>query len=426
MRTTSFLKIFMVMSIVLIINFIACDDDNPTGVTDEVAGYKIEDVQPGKLNAYPILGYMKSGAKLAPEIDGYNDDLIWDAANPFDIQLDPDENGYAPTVQLRALYDNWYIYLLAEWEDDTEDISPNVWWYGNPDENGTTDVAVFDTIYTVWVTEDSSYKPQRHPVKRATGPESWSNWTTNFNPVMKTTTYEAKVTISLDGVSTLTWDTTYVTYDTLKFSGSEDGLTFMWNTNVTNFLNCSNLCHANNSIYTDMNEVADVWSWYSYRTNFKKTADDLSLQETGFVGDQGAKCFVLNYDTENDLPKNAYLDHPYSNTDVLYDTSAVPYYPKVAWFSGHYIPGYVLQDPTDSRADIFAEARHSGSKWILELRRKLQTQPISLSKDNSDIQFNPDSEADVSFHLVAFNNARGKNHAFTSAVQVMHFLQLVE
>jgi hypothetical protein len=426
MRTTSLLKIFLTISMIVFTVFICCEEDSPTDAIEGEASIKIEAPEPGKLNVFPILGYMQSGAKLAPEIDGVENDLIWDSAEPLEIQLDADDKGFAPKVTLRALYDNWFIYILAEWEDNTQDITPNFWWYGNPDPNGTTDIAVYDTIYTVWVTADSFYKPQRRPVKIATGPEVWSRWDKEFNFITKTTTYEAQVTVSVDSVFTTTWDSTFVTYDTLHFSGSEDGMSFMWNTNIGNFLNCSNLCHGGETFYADLNEAADVWSWYAYRTNFKEKSDDLSLTNLGFVGDQGDSAFVDNINSDENLPARAFIDHPYRNTDVLYDTATVNYYSSLAWFSGNYIPGYELQDPTDSRADVETIGTHTDGKWILEIKRKLQTRPVNLSTDNSDIQFNPDSDADVDFHLVVYNNARGKNHAYTSTVQVLHFVQLVD
>lgn len=425
MRMTSLLKVMLITSLLFIVFFLGCEEEkNPTTV---IEGIQMEAPESGKLNAFPILGYMQNSAYRAPKIDGSASEMIWDAAEQYEIQLAADENGNAPNVKLRALYDNWYIYILAEWDDASKDMEPGFWWYGNPDPNGTTDIAINDTIYTVWVTEDSTFMPQRRPVKVATGPESWRRWHTPFDAVTKKTTHQFEVHVSVDSVFSTVWDSVFVTYDTLHISGGEDGLALMWNVNVGNFLNCANLCHDNSHMSTDTDEAADVWFWSSYRTNLKGVSDDLALTGTGFVGDEGDSCFVNNIDTENDLPDFAFIDHPSRNSMVLYDTSSVKYYGSLAWFSGHYIPGYSLYDPTESRADVEAVGSYdTDGKWILEIKRRIHTDDIQMTTDNTDIQFNPESEADVSFHLVVYNNAGGKNHAKTSNVEILHFVQLMK
>lgn len=422
MQTASFVKMILALSLLCFVAFIGCEkDENPTQV---IQGMEIEPAEEGKLNVFPVLGYMQDNALRSPEVDGSNNDLIWDAAEPYLIQLEPDQNGYAPEVTFRALYDNWYLYLLIEWKDDTENLTPNFWWYGNTNTSQPTKVSVHDTIYTVWVTEDSSYRPQRRPVKRETSSVGWERWDAPFDGIIETTTFQYRVNVSVDSVFTTVWDSSFVSYDTLKLAGGEDGLSLMWNVNVGNFLNCANLCHGGTSVSTDLNEAADIWSWYSYRTNFKKVGDDLSLTNLGFQGDSGDSCFIDNVD--GDLPGYAFIDQPLRNTDVLYDTSSVKYFGTLAWFAGNYIPGYVLQDPTDDRADVQAVATHDGEGWILEVSRKLHTKDLQTTTDMSDIQFNPDSDADVSFHLVLYNNSRGSNHAYTASAQILHFVQLMQ
>jgi|GEM_PF-2305284 len=425
MRTISVLMVMLAIGLIWGMLFLGCEEDsNPV---EAVQSTQMEASEAGKLNAFPILGYMQSGAYIAPEIDGSNDDQIWKNTEPFEIQLTPDETGFAPTVTTRALYDNWYIYLMAEWDDEQVDERPNFWWFGNPDPNGTTDIAVYDTIFTIWVTEDSSFKPPRRPVRRAAGPEVWSRWATPFSAITKTMTYISQVNVSVDGVYTTTWDTVEVSYDTLKFSGGEDGLSIMWNVNVGNFLNCSNLCHGDSRMSTDQNEAADVWSWYAYRTNHRKVTDDLALLTEGFVGDEGDSCYTDNIDRSKTppIPAWAYLHQPQKDTLVLYDLRSVKFYTSLPWFSGNHIPGYKLNIPSGSRGDVVAVGRHKDGRWTLEIKRLLHTVDIQTSKDNTDVQFNPNADADVSFHLVAYNNALGKKHAYTGSVQTLHFVQLL-
>jgi len=423
MRTILIFKVLLAISIVFMIFSLACEEEkNPTEI---IQGIQVEAVEDGKLNAIPILGYMQDAAYLAPAIDGIKSEAVWDNALAYELPLEPDENGFAPTVTLYALYDNWYLYLLAEWEDPSKDEQPDFWWFGNSDVTGTSDVAIYDTIFTKWVTADSSYKPQRKPVKRALTPQTWSRWSVPFSPVTKTIINRANVDINIDSTEfTTTWDTTYTTWDTLTFSGGEDGLAMMWNINVSNFLNCTNLCHGNSSLSTDQNESADIWAWYAYRTNNKRTADDLALLNTGFVGDDGDSCFWDNTNADGTLPSHSYMFHPDRNADVVYDTTSITYYASLDWFTGNYIPGYILQNPSGNRADVRAVANYNNGKWYLEMSRKLNTADVGNDAATTDIQFNPDSVADVSFHLVVYNNSRGKNHAATTSVQILHFVQL--
>ncbi|MBK6931735.1 MAG: hypothetical protein IPH12_13070 [Saprospirales bacterium] len=73
----------------------------------------------------------------APTIDGEVEGL-WDNLPRLvtrTVVPEPGDNvfrgyvGDAYTITMRALYDNEYIYLLAEWDDPTNSLDRNTWYF---------------------------------------------------------------------------------------------------------------------------------------------------------------------------------------------------------------------------------------------------------------------------------------------------------
>jgi hypothetical protein len=86
----------------------------------------------------------------APTIDG-TIDASWDLATKLNIKPtapDPGNNlftgyiGNSYNVSLRSLYDDQYIYFLAEWADNTHSVNPSPWY--------------FDPILKLWAQEPNS------------------------------------------------------------------------------------------------------------------------------------------------------------------------------------------------------------------------------------------------------------------------------
>lgn len=369
----------------LVLTIIACNKDSETTIVN--TGFEVEEFEADKLNAYPIIGYMQSGSVTYPVLDGDARDEIWTLTEPYQVQTTADANGFAPTVTLKALYDNYYLFLLATWEDTTESFRKDMWWLGKPD-NG-------DTTYA----DRKDY--------------TWHQISSPFKAYLGTVD---KVLIDTTVVPP---DTQYVyAYEQIEISGDEDALAIMWNVNSNNFLNCANLCHGGSSMSTDTDEMADVWFWSAARTNPKKYADDRSLQDTGFANDQGDPCFKPN---ENEgEPAFANVLDPGSNRSFLYDSTATKYYSTLEWRGGNRIAGYILSWPSGSRADIRAVGKYKEGSWTVEIRRRLDT----MVEDGTDIIFNPDTEANIAFHLAIYDNAHGDNHAISSDTHLLHFLQL--
>ncbi len=370
-----------------VLALLACQKDSVKKIIQ--SGLAVEESEPDKLNAYPILSYMQTNSPAAPAVDGEANEDIWRLTLPYEVQTTGGANGFAPKVTLKALYDSYYLFLLAIWDDTTESYLKDMWWYGSAVQG--------DTTYKV---KSPEYGWHRFS-------EPFSGYLANLDKIRIDTTKTPP-------------DTNYIySYKKIDISGDEDALSILWNVNSTNFLNCTSLCHGN-QMNTDTKESADLWYWAAARTNPRKCADDRSLAETGFVDDTGTAPFKLNgTGTE---PEFATAKDPGANVAFIYDSTATKYYATLDWVGGNRVPGYVLSWPTGSRADVRAAGKFANGKWTVEIRRRLDT----FITDGTDAIFDPDADANIEFHLAVYDNARGKSHAISSGTSVLHFLQLVK
>ncbi|MBN1349166.1 hypothetical protein JXJ21_07145 [candidate division KSB1 bacterium] len=412
--------------------FIGCEkDEGPTAISLK-GYYKVEPAEPDKLNAYPILGYMLSEGYTPPIIDGSDSEMIWDPmiAVPFEIQTEGGADGFAPKVTIQALYDNWYLYLYAVWNDATESKQIDTWYYGNPSLTEMSKVTVFDTLWTIWVTADSFYKTTQ-PIGRVEEPKGWNRVSDPYKGIVETTTISLEAERDINGnVTVKTEPTQKVKYDTVKISGDEDRFAIMWNINSANFLNCNNLCHNNTNLKTDTDETVDLWVWRAYRTNYKRVIEDMHLNSDSLVFDTGSPAYLNNI--KDNRPWYVHNDQAAGrpvSVDVIYDSTGsgnridqAVVFSKLTWYAGQLVPGYVIKVLETKDTDVLAYATYNSGKWRLEMRRRLST----AVTDGSDIEFNPNSDANVDFHIAVYDNSRDATHAITPSAQVLHFLQLVE
>ena len=381
MRSSLRITFFAVLSVALFLSS-ACNKDAQTTIVQ--SGLAVEDFDANALNAFPIMGYLQTSSPTFPILDGNGKDLIWHETQAYDIETRT-ETGAGPTVSLKALYDNYYVFILAEWEDDSRSMQKDVWWFGEPGMGDTT-----------YVTQDN-YSWQRMT-------EAWEGYVGTIDKIKIDTTVTPR-------------DTTYIyEYEKVEFSGNEDGLAFMFNVNSTNFLNCTNFCHGT-TMKTDANETVDMWYWHAALTNPRNYVDDQYLSSEGFQVDAGAPIFKENL--KDGIPNFATAKDPGANVTALYDSTAVQYYGTLSWFGSNHIPGWVVQKPSGSRADIKTYSNYDGSKWTLEIRRALNT----FINDGTDIIFNPGTEASLEFHLAVYDNKSGKDHAISNDVHLIRFLQ---
>ena len=366
--------------------YLACNKDDSTTIVN--SGLIVEDFDPDMLNAFPIMGYMRTGSPLYPTIDGGGREVVWTLTEPFEVQTTSPNGGFAPVVTMKALYDNYYLYILASWQDTSKSADKDVWFYGSPNSGDTTYYEV-DTYSWVKITEP------------------YTGQLATFSRIKVDSTVAPP-------------DTQYVyNYKDLKFSGGEDGLAFMWNINATNFLNLADTWPGED-IALDAGERADIWHWGATRTNPKKHVDDRYVTEDGLGYDTGIGVFRINED--DGAPAFSEKSDPGANVLVLVDSVATPFYAVIPWPGGSRIAGYVMREPDRSRADIYAVGVFDDGTWTLEIKRALET----LDDEGHDIRFNPDSDAILEFYIAVYDNGHGLDNASSSDLLLLRFLQFNE
>lgn len=335
---------------------------------------------------------------LGPQIDGVVDAswanaqvLTATTAVPDPLGDDGTQvfQGYVGQTQdatLRALYDDEYIYFLAEWKDDNNDANRDTWY--------------FDPTDKLWKQESNK------PVFDAGGNK------------IREAFYEDKFAMLFDVNNSVT----------------------DWATNT-----CFATCHTGLSAadgyarhYTlAAGETVDMWHWKNARTNFYGQFDDQRQDETQPNGrhsdaNDGQAPYTNNEQTLNNgvadvsvplyfIPDREYyywitIDEINNGTAKLitavdingvltYDTGTIDPNTEVKFqrdgeTTGAYgMPSIWVQPSNGSRGDITSVGVFTGSGWVLEFKRKLNTGDTT----GADVDFS--SLDDFPFGFATFNNA---------------------
>lgn len=304
--------------------------------------------------------------------------------------------GNTNDVTLRALYDDEYIYFLAEWTDNNQSLNRQTWYF-DPDES-------------LWKQED------RVPI---------------FND---------------EGVI-------------IREAFYEDKFSFLWNVNnsVANWdtNTCFASCHTGLSEadgfarhYTEPGETIDMWHWKSVRTDVNEQCDDQYQDDTrpngrhsddkisgGYTNnkqdlvitgtsetvtvpkyfipgltyyywitkpeiDNGTAKLITAVDANGVLTYDGGTIDPNTEIDFQRDGST----------TGPFgIPSIYTEVFVGSRGDITAKGVYTGSGWVLELKRKLKTDDTQAQ----DVDFSP--LEDLAFGIGVFDNA-GIAHAIKAGL----------
>ncbi len=337
---------------------------------------------------------VSSKTTVAPSIDG-SIDAAWDNATKLSTATevpDPGNNVFAGyegnrnEVTLRSMYDNEYIYFLAEWADAEESLNRQTWY--------------FDPADKLWKQED------RVPLF-------------NNNGVMiRPAFYEDKFAFLFDvDKSVADWDTK----------------------------TCWASCHTDLSEadgfarhYTQPGETIDMWHWKMVRTNVNGQADDQYQDDTqpngrhsddkdsgGYTNnvqdlvvtgttdmvkvpkyfipsetyyywitqsqiDGGTAKLITSVDANGVLAYEGGTIDP--NTDVDFQREG-------STTGAQCIPSIYTEVITGSRGDIEAKGVFMGSGWVLELKRRLDTGETA----KQDVNFS--SLETMAFGIAVFDNA---------------------
>ncbi len=196
----------------------------------------------------------------------------------------------------------------------------------------------------------------------------------------------------------------------------EDGFGLLWDARGRfNSFSCSYACHisdfgvSQDSFHASnkmrmLKEDAwlDLWNWKAARTASLGFADDRYLDNQGMHGDTPGELFTEN----SRFHLNNQLDSaPFSEGDQpVYDADRRPadegYRPP-----GSMAPGYLVERPVGGRADVRALSQHRDGRWIVTLRRALQT------GDPHDVVFVPGDEMGVAFGVAVMDHSLYEHYA---------------
>lgn len=204
----------------------------------------------------------------------------------------------------------------------------------------------------------------------------------------------------------------------------EDGFGVLWDaTGQFNTFSCSYACHitdfgvneanfhaSNQMRLTRENAWLDLWNWKAARTAVYGFADDRYLDQRGMHGDTPGELFTEN---SRAYAQGLTGDQWFGEQDApIYDADRLPadegFRPP-----GVTAPGYLVKRPSGGRADVKAVSRYEAGRWIVVLRRALQT------ADEKDVVFVPGDEVGVAFGLALMDHSRYEHYASNSVERLV-------
>lgn len=186
-----------------------------------------------------------------------------------------------------------------------------------------------------------------------------------------------------------------------KQGGNEDRLAFAFNVSSKSFdtRGCGPLCH--DPMHTESEEaIVDVWHWKAARGGQNGYCDDQYFGHDKRHSDDGDSAYEKNINDDRSGPK-------YSTGTNLGDggitfTGNVEIGEGYKAMEGEKQPGYVVVEPTGSRADISAMGHYSDGRWTVILKRKLNT------GDATDAVFTPGKA--IGFAVALFDDCGDDEH----------------
>jgi len=339
-------KLSLIMSLVVIVAVLvaACASPTPTPTptpeptpSEQKFSLGISDNSDENKNGASILtlkfgeGTPSSNTIVAkkgtPTIDGKDGDAAWGQASEVNLSFSVLKGGGPSKATVKAAYDDNNIYFLVKWEDPTktETIHKKMWTYNAADK---------------------------------------------------------------------TW----------KQSSNEDRVYFLFNINATDFdTGCAVYCHVGNPDWdvsqskmgmNNPGETLDAWHWKAARTNPTGYAEDkhwVDLSQADEVTYEGATVLrtrlpdegsgFASDNKEGDFPKYMHKNGPGANVAFLFAEDAIEFAPDANWSDGDTIPGYIVKEGTDSRADVVAVSTYTDGTWVVEFKRSL------ITNNPDDVQF---------------------------------------
>jgi hypothetical protein len=142
----------------------------------------------------------------------------------------------------------------------------------------------------------------------------------------------------------------------------------------------------------------DLWNWKAGRTGRLAFADDRFIDANGMQGDQPGEIFQVR----PQLPNRVFGEGDRPLYD--FDGNAIDGLQATVFSRA---PGYLTDPPAGDRADVRAWARWQNGRWVLILRRALNTHSAR------DVQFQPSASRVYHFGLSLMDNSLYEHYAST-------------
>jgi hypothetical protein len=297
-------------------------------------------------------------------IDGVVDEASWNDAIATTISCDKD--GDSRDVELRALYDEQFVYFLATWEDESHSVQPDSWewtgteWDPSPHKE--------DRLSFLWNTDSEIDGFKQNSQGCAAMSCHDGQWTTN--------------------------------------NDQEKGDLWQWLAARTNPTSSprpgwmDDLSVDDTGIKPDDFAGSKVWE-----KNSKFANDDNESTEPYTPGDEPIWKVHDTNPPQNMDPQGLYL----------FDGFKMDIQPSDEFADEEQIPGYLLSIPSGDRADIAAKGIYdeAADTWTLEIKRKLMT------GNAGDVAFN-NLLNEHHFSLAVFDNRAGSDH-YSSDLVTLNF-----
>ncbi|MBU2559860.1 hypothetical protein KKA03_03105, partial [archaeon] len=319
-------------------------------------------------------------------IDGYANEMSWAGANELVIAARDRITGTVD-VTLKALYDENNIYIYATWPDPTENDIRDMWIYDTQkgwqtlSETGKEAAKDEDRLLFIWNIEES---------------------VEGFNVAgCAITCHGDRHHTNADGERTDTWQ---------------------WRASTTNPQGFTEDKYWDNTVEEGTHEAArDAGRHFDDVTTASYTGQEIGVGSTGYAENIH---IVLISGEPVALPKY-YEPNPVSDEDAKFlfqgeieRGEAVEVTLDTAILNGTTVPGYILQSPAGSRADIESKGIWLEGRWHVEQKRALDT------GHNDDVQF--DIKAIYRFGIAVCDNtggfqSYGRGHSFDLHVRTLEF-----
>ena len=152
-------------------------------------------------------------------------------------------------------------------------------------------------------------------------------------------------------------------------------------------LGCLSACHELSMSSLANSMIVDVWQWGAYRSEALGIALDRAITVRGFADDAGIPPYFRNFQAiDRIVEEEAFVDsmplymhtlqsgNPNYIPDApLWDYLIVPFDEEMVWNQNSFIPGWILQTPSEGNDLITAKGNYHNGTWTVEFSRTRRT-----------------------------------------------------